>query len=235
MIPRAIIYPLMAGGSHHADFELRHSLRSLEMYFEAGIPVYVLSSMRPKWLSSEVHYLDCVGYLGAMRLACDLAKEIVWMNDDIYFLQPTTWDDLRTWKRSRSPITELAEIDSLKAGGKWSASFAGVIEELRARGLQTYNYSNHIPYLYDTTKLRETIAIFGGWNKTPIETAYANYWKVPAIEDAEVLPWYQVAISNLGREGKRYFNHNDKALLNPRTKPFITGIFPNPSRYEIPS
>ena len=231
-IPRAIIYPLKKGGSRFQDFELRHSLRSLEKHWRGNEPIFLLSSYRPAWLSEEVHHVPARGYMEALKKAADLAEEIIWWNDDIYLLSETLWEDFYRWRRSSNPVSKKKEAVWLEAPNKWRRKLGKVIARCRAMGLETYKYSSHSPYLYETEKLKEVIGKFDLGYKTAIETAYGNYWKVPTKRGGDKLMRYSDKRIPLDLSNFRMFNHDDKSF-GPHIRGFLSGLFPNPSRFEI--
>lgn len=228
---RAICYPLKAGGSKSGNFELRHSLRSIEKNFEPDVPVFLLSAIRPKWLSDKVQFVRAEGYMEAMRAACEIAKEIVWMNDDIYLLKPTDWEYLRLWRRTEKQIGPKARRKLINSKNSWRNRLGRTLETCKEMGLEAFKYSSHTPYLYETEKLRETIERFDIGYKTAIETAYGNLWKVPVIQSGEKLRRYKDHAFDLDLSGKRFFNHNDNGL-RAHSKGFLRGMFPNKSIFE---
>lgn len=228
---RVLVYPLKPGGSKHKNFELRFSLRSVAKHWTGGGEVYLLSSIRPEWLSDEVKFVRADGYLEAMRKACDLADEVLWMNDDIYFLKPTGWEDMVSWRRSKKPIGEKFEAELIASKNGWRSRLGQVIRKCREMGLETYKYSSHTPYLYETEKLRECLKIFACGYKTAIETAYGNYYQVPVHPGGDKLRRYHPGEFPLDLSRFRFFNHNDKGL-GPHQRGFLQGMFPVPCRFE---
>ena len=228
---RAIIYPLKSGGSKNDNFELRHSLRSVEKNFEPDIPVFLLSAIRPGFLSEKVNFVRAEGYMEAMRAACDIAEEIVWMNDDIYFLKPTDWEYLRFWRRGQKPVGPKQRKNLIESKNGWRHRLGRTLETCREKGLECFKYSSHTPYLYETDKLKETIEEFDIGYKTAIETAYGNLWEVPVIKGGEKLRRYKDHAFDLDLSGKRFFNHNDNGLRAHSTG-FLRGMFPNMSIFE---
>ena len=109
------------------------------------VPVVVISEKQPIYLSDEVTYVKCDGYIDAMRKATEVADEILWMNDDIHLLAPTTWDELRVWYAGDKQFT-LSEARELQnAGNKWNARKGEVFEKLLTGGFSTFNFSVHAP------------------------------------------------------------------------------------------
>jgi len=228
---RAICYPLKAGGTIWKNLELLHSLRSLDMHWKGGGDVFLLSSIRPPWLSDEIQFVRAEGYMEAMKAACDLGDDILWMNDDIYFLKDTDWEYVRLWKRGKQ-ISVSTQEQMLVSKNGWRRRLGEVAKKLREMGLTTWKYSTHTPYFYEAEKLRECIEIFECGYKTPIETAYGNYFDVPVNPHRDKLRRYAPSPMPLDLRRFRYFNHNN-AGLGPHAKGFLRGRFPNPCRFEL--
>ena len=84
--------------------ELKYSLRSLEMFFSHSEYEVVIIGHKPIWVSDKVKHVAYVDQRQAkrqvnhgekVRIAVNLYSELLWMNDDIYFLQETDLENLK--------------------------------------------------------------------------------------------------------------------------------------------
>ncbi len=104
---RDVVYLL--GPKGPLDYwELRISLRSVEKFFSTPPRLWVVG-YKPRWLNTDtVRFIpnkatfsskECNIISNLVRAAneFDLTDEFVAMSDDHFFLQPTTWNDLRPY------------------------------------------------------------------------------------------------------------------------------------------
>lgn len=236
MIPKAIIYPIREGNEYDCSFELIMSLRSIERYLE-DLPVFVLSEKRPPYLTDLVTFIETDDYVDAMRKACDIAEEILWMNDDIFLLKEHTWESFRKWvphagihNRSDGEINKLLRDRSGGKPNEWRVRRGKVMAKLKELGHTVRDFSTHTPYLYDTAKLKIVMEEFDFGHKTPFETAYANYWSqgmraCRRVRRANTRPL------PLNCDGYELFNYDDKGATD-QCRGFLLGRFSKPSKYE---
>ena len=210
--PRAIVVPWLAVDEPWD--ELKHSLRSIHRFFtDKECPIYIIGDEPPKWLreGGRVRYIPVpeyyesrqAGLWAAWQIGMQIADEVCWTNDDIYFLRPTGWDDLRV------ALTE-GELDDkesdLRASTNvWRSSLGEACAELRKRGHQpVWRFATHTPYLFEREKSLEIfrqyhIAYKGGW-----VTLYHNHHHTPH-EDCG--PHKTARLPAIGNP--RYLNHKE--------------------------
>jgi hypothetical protein len=173
---RAIVYPW---SSRKAVWEeLKYSLRSVEKYFEdKECPIFLLVDRPPAFLKSSerVHVISAPRYEEALEIGVQLADEILWMNDDLYFRAPCGWDDLRPgqyfpgnkvpWAKSKVPCNT-----------QWRRGLRRVVRDLHHHGVdEVLSFSTHMPYVYERGRAVEVLKRFGKFFKMPFETAYFNW------------------------------------------------------------
>lgn len=234
MIERAIVYPLKyPGGSQFNNLELRYSLRSIEKHLKDNVPIYIISAKKPDFLNENIRFIEEDGYMKAMEKACDIAKEIVWWNDDIYLIKDIDWEYLRLWRRSTQQVGIKQQKQRLKSTNGWSANLGKVIERLRENGLTTYSYVSHSPYMYDTEKLREIIPYFNFGYKSSIETAYGNIYDPPLRKSGDKILRYNANYfwGDIGKN--KYMLNHDNAGFTPSLRYWLQTQFPNKCKYEV--
>ena len=237
MKSRAVVYPIYDGNAHDPMYELIMSLRSIDRHLLEDLPVYVISEKRPPYLTDHVKFVLCDGYVDAMAKACDLAEEILWMNDDLFLLKDHTWNDFRNWvpqagthSRSDEEIEKL-----LKSLSDWRRKRGKVMQRLKEMGKLARDFSTHTPYLYESDKLKEVMEIFDFGHKTPFETAYVNYWEVPMRHCKFIRRAAGAARELLPVDCTDYelMNYDDRGIQrNSQCRGFLLGRFGSPSKYE---
>lgn len=232
-----IIYPL-GGGSKWRNEELRHSLRSVHQFWKGRRDVFILGKGLPDFLEkSRVHFIECPGYADCIEMAIQLARsysstdDFLWMNDDIFFLRDCDPSECEAARRYRRPMTPKAPR---KTDNGWWKKLDRVRDQCHAMGIDPiYNFSTHTPYLYNADKLEVVIAVFGLLFKTPLETAYFNFWahEVESRVMDDKLTFFKDRTMPHDIRDKAILNVSDNGL-SPRIKGYIRGMFCNPSPYE---
>lgn len=229
---RTVIYPIANGNYTDSNIELILSLRSLEANLREEFQVIVISEREPMYLSDEVMFAKCDSYSHAMQLACSIDKEFLWMNDDIMFLRPHTWDQLKKWARGDSEVSE-SRIQKMTEGNGWSKRKGQVLSKLAEENKTTYDYSTHLPYHYESEKLA-TLLDSGDFNfgyKTPVETAYGNSYDVERRDQCNKLSRHHNRHLPVDPTKYHFLNYSDAADL-PHVRGFLLGMFSKPSRFE---
>lgn len=230
-VPRAVVYPICNGNYTDSSIPLLMSMRSVEKNLADDIPVFVISEKVPLYLSDDVTYVKCDGYIDALRKATEVADEILWMNDDIYLLTPTCWEDLRVWYASERQASAEDAAQLRGSDSKWRSRKGKVFEKLLARGLTTFNYSMHTPYLYESSALAKVLLEFDFGYKTAIETAYGNTVGVKRRSVNTKLSRHHAGFLPIDVTRYTILNHDDKGLTDHMTG-FLLGMFPKPSKFE---
>ena len=229
---RTVIYPIANGNYTDSNIELILSLRSLERHLKEKFQVIVISEREPMYLSDEVMFVECSSYEHAMRLACTLAKDFLWMNDDIMFLRDHTWAQLRKWARNEREVS-AERIEKMVDGNGWSKRKGQILAKLAENGHTTFDFSTHLPYHYESDKLGQILESgeydFG--YKSPIETAYGNVHNVERRAECEKLSRHHERHIPVDPRNYHFLNYADAADL-PHVRGFLLGTFPAPSRFE---
>jgi hypothetical protein len=224
---KLIAMPFRLEGDIWQGEMLRYTLRALEMYGPADWPLIVWGSERPEWLVEEVFRQEDTLQNTVLRSAA-LAEKILWMNDDILFLRPTSEAEFA------EPVyleedTIAAIPQMMQQGNKWQIGCAVVAARLHhERGVDRLpNFSTHTPYLFHRKQLRKTIEYFGIWFKFPMELAYFG------LLGAEGRPCREkAAMHELDDPNMRWFHVPDSAVEDENFRAWLERKFPRASRWE---
>tara|TARA_R100001510_G_scaffold57738_1_gene67309 strand:- start:14987 stop:15757 length:771 start_codon:yes stop_codon:yes gene_type:complete len=234
-----VIYPL-GNGSKWGNDEIKHSLRSIHQYWNGRKDVFLLCSEFPKFLNQDcenLHIINAPGYAECIEMAIELAKkhsptgDFLWMNDDIFLLNPCGPKDFEVARRYEKRM-EPGKVR--KTGNNWWKKLDRVRDQCDEMGISPiYNFSTHTPYLYNADKLEMVIAAFGLLYKTPLETAYYNFWahEIPSMVMRDKLTFYQDKAMPYDIRKLLILNVSDNGLSG-RIRGYIRGLFPRPSPYE---
>lgn len=225
---RAVVIPWHAKADRWES--LRYCLRSIHRHFtDSSCPIVILGTKRPGWLlwkSGRVRFIETHSYEEALMHGVQIASEVVWMNDDIKFLQDTGWEDLRRPIYFDKPIEEYV-AEFLATPNPWRDNFRRTVEKLAAASCEAVrNFSTHVPYLYRMEQAVETLKAFGVCHKMPFETLYFNIHSAGARplngERAETCPFGEA----------RFLNYTDHRLTD-ELKRAIMHHFPAPAPWEL--
>ena len=121
-----------------------------------------------RWLK----WIDSIVKLEAIIDSDLVSDDFLWMYDDTFITQPTTFEQLAIPRHGASSIR--AGKDVLKH--PWREVRRRTFKELSEAGLPTADYSTHFPTAYNKQKLRATINRFRPWkNPRLIESLYLNH------------------------------------------------------------
>lgn len=184
---RAIVYPWLY--VEETWDELKHSLRSVERFFkDKECPIYIIGNKAPKWLgeSDRVRFILIkeyeesrhAGLWAAWQIGMTIAKEVCWMNDDIYFLRPTGWEDLRV--ALTEGILDDKEEMLRSDHNEWRVALGNACAELRKRGHSpVYRFATHTPFLFEREKSIEIMREYHLAYKGSWVTLYYNHHRTP--------------------------------------------------------
>jgi len=156
------VYPFIHSKAN--DRELQLSIASVRKNYQGESKIIVIGD-RPAFEvdvmieqpRSGGAFRDQIQKLWSAIKSKDVADRFVWMMDDIWFVKPITEVDLRTPRHSGY----RDNLYSWKPSNNWLKSKKRTMIELRSRGFDQYDYSNHCPQFLDKTNVRE---MFVEWN-----------------------------------------------------------------------
>lgn len=232
--------------------ELKYSLRSLEKnLIDMDFRVWIVGD-RPEWLSDEALFIDlpCSGKtprldVALKRKAVDNHPEIgdsyLWMNDDIYLVNPVTYADLCIPKALHDLSGNINRYDPQTT---WGRDNIETYRRLKADKLPTIHYAVHVPYILEKIKSKEIFRVFDLENKSYVfENLYYNFFY------PHLLPyWLNLDETNnllfcVNRQNPNWnavsrqlkvkkIMNNSEAGMNDKMKTLLKSLFPEKSRFE---
>jgi len=241
-----VVYTVGQSSKHGDDWELRHSLRSLEQQDCIG-KIYIIGH-KPSW-AKEVIHIPCAdpfpdkmkdaNIIYKILLACgreELSENFVVNSDDHYILRPVTISDLEPELEFPSSLLS----SHLKAAvSYWHQRLLNTIEYCARKGRPQYVFQGHKPYLVNKNTYKKIMTPLPWAQGIGLLThVYYNFALVdtPRTEVGNTVRINtEITLDLLAAElgGKRtlFFNHNDDGLCPP-VKKFIETLFSKKSRWE---
>lgn len=141
---------IVGDGSKHDNFELRHSLRSLERYGR-NVGRVIVSGVPPAFLSDRVERVDVAPYDGLpgrnRKIILNVVKgvkrsglrgDFVLGIDDVFLVAPLDLDDMPTYISAQHLPTTVSP-----GGGGWISAMADTGRWLRENHYRDVNFMNH--------------------------------------------------------------------------------------------
>lgn len=240
-----IIYPYIDEAQWH---ELKYSLRSLEKNCDFIFKVWIVGDA-PSWLSKEVNVIalqqrfvdpacDVASKLKAVIDHPDVGDNFVWMNDDIYFINPVGLEDIQILK-----VMGLISNRKADATDIWRLNLNRTYQKLVELDKSLWNYSTHLPCYYNKQLLLELFELLN-LEEEPylIATLYHNYHfghRIPyTLDDRTDSVKIGSYCSDFNMERmkeffkkKKFFNHS-VAGFNDKVKEILKKTFPRKSKFE---
>lgn len=227
-----IVY-ILGTGSKWNNNEIRYSLRSL-----SNLPhgkVFVVGELLP-WFDNIIHIpasdpftnkqqnaLHKLSITAALR---NLSNDFILMNDDFFILRKQS--SIKPYYRRT--LEEAMEQHQAK-GSRYFEAIQNTYE-MYPNGL---DYSLHIPFVFNKTKLRKTIKHLEGLDKPVLlRTVYGNMHKIGGeqMDDVKLCQkdWRrQRELPNLP-----FLSTDDQIVRKARFEKAMKRRFPAPSVYERP-
>lgn len=231
---KAIVYPWLSTEAKWQ--ELLYSLRSVHTHFtDSECPIYIIGDKAPSWLAEggRVQFIEIGEYRSgkepglwkAWQIGMQIAEEVCWMNDDIYLLRETGWDDLRV-ALTEGRLDDIKD-DLRRSLNGWRQALGNATEALLARGMkEVWRFATHTPYLFEIEKSREIFKSYFLHHKGSWVTLYHNHHQTP---HTPCDPHKTMSLPSSGNE--RYLNHRNNGP-DKRTKSHIEGMFPGAAPWE---
>lgn len=230
-LDRAIVYPWHSGKAKWD--ELRFSLRSIDKFFEdKGCPIFILANERPGWLlhgEQRVRYINAWSYEEALIQGTQIADKVLWMNDDIFLLKLTTWEDCAP-PRFVGDVNVAALGLSDPMSNAWRLGVIEVLQRLMGWGYVNQKvFSTHMPYVFEREKACAVLERFGEvWRKFPMEIAYFHLNPEGSRKRS---PMEFTQGPELGQA--QFLNATD-TLLVEEVKDALKALLPDPAPWEHP-
>ena len=261
-----IVYPFYNDSRRGYD-ELKYSLRSIEVNFKATtINVWVVGDL-PSFISREVNYIQKDRFMGPTNIGDEyhqrkksidssqkmlaamndpgMGDNVLIMNDDQYFVNPTPVEVFRHPGAFR-PWT-AAQLNAWEEGNNWEETRKKSMLHFLSRSPKTvaYDYSTHLPYLYDKTNflamaskffidqnhvLPNNVGVYCPevlyYNEYPFDVTPPPAFERIFIHDQMIDP------SIITRQINKAFVLNTPKLEYNAVLYRLEGMFPNKSIYE---
>lgn len=173
------VWPYFAGAA--SGDELRFSIRSVERFFDGPVKITLVGD-RPPWFRGHViqqpriamvkhwGFRDMLAKMQTMSEHPEIDSEFVWMMDDVYFLKPTSWDDIET--------PRAYPWHDGNGGNAWHKIKRASMAALKAKGLPNHDYATHAPHTVEKSKLRQLFTEFDLSSQTLTwEILYGNRYR----------------------------------------------------------
>ena len=222
-----IAIPFHLEGDPMKGESLRYLLRSIGQHWKHPWPVVIFGTARPEWLDESIFQLE-PSYPQAMLRAFSMARRVLWINDDMYFLKDTTVDDHQVPLRFGDLVPRIPSL--LASDNRWQRGRGHLASRLHhEQGMDEIpDFSVHYPFLFERDKARAVFDHFGIWHKYPMEVAYHGLHRSvgrPADEFA--------TFETRDAPGKRWLNVQDPLEAGEEWGRWMADRFPNPSRWEV--
>lgn len=231
--------------------ELKYALRSIHKNYKGDVRIWIVGD-KPKWLSKAANFIkvphsgksprpDVIEKIKAVIAHEGISEEFFWSNDDIYFINPITYADLCINKVIGDLESKVARINHKSV---YTEDVKNTYKTLQKHGLPTLNYSTHLPYRFEKSKMSELITLFN-LEETRLlpENIYFNLYhsaELPyhlSLENTNCLlfsinrpepNWHLVEMNLLS---KKWMN-NSEAGMSLKFRKLLERLFPDPSPWE---
>jgi len=214
-----IVYPLAVQKDYT---ELMFSLRSIEKFIPVPYEVLIIGEYIPDWLIN-ITWIDLGDIPGKKQLSIrrkilaglEYAKEILFMNDDVFLLQPAT-EFPYYWNGSLKTYSESGARPLQK--------------QLEAMGKTFKNFDGHYPLIYDQ-RFKEASEHFT--QDVILKSMCCNYLGVEGIEfpDCKLIKKNDIKNPAEFINGKPCFSTGEYSLKS--ALPLLKQLFPNKSKFEV--
>jgi hypothetical protein len=232
--------------------ELRFALRSIAKNYKGEVRIWIVGD-KPKWLSRKANYIkvphtgksprpDVIAKIQALISNEGVNEEFFWSNDDIYFVNKVTYADLCVPKVAAADLKQ--KVLRITDKTVYTADVKATLNALMKANLPFKNYSTHLPYRFEKTKMTKLIHDFDLENARLLpENLYYNRYhadELPyalSLEDTNCLmfsinrpnPNWMAVQTNL--KTKKWMN-NSESGMTPRLQEILLSLFPEPSPWE---
>ena len=246
-----IVYPNVA---HLAQWEeLRYSIRSVQKNLrDVKYRIFIVGDL-PKWASNEIIHIPCEYSRKTPRIDilhkheavrnCEMiGEEYIWMNDDIYFINPVMYADLCI-NVARNPLETALKL--MPSRTIWGKDNLYTFELLKSMNIIPWNYAIHIPHRYEKSKVKYLVDKYNMMEKAIVlEQIYYNYWFRDFRPYLASLDLGNNICFSINRPSPRTVNlysqlkykkfmNNGESGMGPILQNTLKRLFPDPSVYEL--
>lgn len=213
-----IMYPL----ANQFDYEeLRYSLRSIEKFIDYD-EVIIVGDYMPDWLIN-VTWIDVADIPNKKQLsikkkilaALEYTKEFLFMNDDMYFLQPVT----------KFPYYYKGYLKHYAEAGSKQLE-----KELGNKMLDTKNFDTHYPLIYDKN-FTSIAAVFS--EDTIIKSMYCNQMGIEGVFLPDCKMVRETSNQDIREFIKDRFMFSTGIYSIDKALPVLAELYPKKSIFEL--
>lgn len=203
--------------------ELKYSLRSIEKYLQQPYEVVIIGNVIPDWITNitQISLPDVPGkkqfsIRRKILAALEYADEILFLNDDLYFLQPAT-EFHYYWHGMLKNYSETGTRQ--------------VEKQLQAQGRPVKHGDGHYALVYERDKFREASENFT--EDCIIKSMYINYHNIEGVfaPDCKLLRKMKPEQIKDFIKDKPCFSTGIYSIES--ALPILQELFPLASKYEI--
>lgn len=213
-----VVYPLTVQKDYT---ELKYSLRSIEKYLKKSIKVLIVGNHLPEWVTN-VTQIEIPDVPGKKQLsirikilaALEFAKEILFMNDDVYLLHPGCF-----------PYYFHGSLKNYSEAGSRQ-----LLIQLEVMNKPSNHFDGHYPLFY-RQDFKEASKHFTG--DCIIKSMYCNYLGIQGTftQDCKLIKDTKPEIIRNFIKDKPCFSTG--ALSLQSALPILAELYPNKSKFEI--
>lgn len=214
-----VCYPLTV----QLDYtELKFSLRSIEKYLQPPFDVVIVGDNLPDWINNVVN-IELPDLNGRKQIsirrkilaALEYAEEILFLNDDLYLLQPA----------EMFPYYWHGYLKNYSESGS-----RPLFDKLEYLGKPTKHYDGHMPIIYKRD-FKEVSKKFS--EDCIIKSMYANYLEIEGTfaSDCKLLKSTSLGDVRNFIKDRHCFSTGRHSLQSALC--ILEELFPKPSKYEI--
>lgn len=215
-----VVYPLTV----QLDYtELKFSLRSLEKYLPQPFEVVIVGTELPEWINN-ITQIELPDVRGRKQLsikkkilaALEYAEEILFMNDDIYLLQPGI---------ENIPYYYSGDLSIIRESGTKPLQ-----KKLEQLGKPQKHFDIHVPIIYKQD-FKQVIRELP--EDTIIKSAYCNYLEIEGEEmpDCKIQKVMAAKVIKELIKDRVCFSTGPQGLKS--SLPVLNELYPHKSQYEI--
>lgn len=237
-----VVYPLGKGSKFRDDFELRYSLRSLDV--QPWVDGVFIIGHRPAWVRG-VKYISCndpykakdANIINKILRACGEVdtRFFVVNSDDQIFLRVVNHKDMVPMLENNKKIDY--EIKQKSRSNNWHRRVKETVNYAKSIGKPAWIFQSHVPYIVDSEQYPRVMSQVA-WGQGNGFTTHI-YFNL-TMESPEVEPMRRtarvrhpinkhMAQKAVERSTFLYFNNSG---LGEGLKSYLQDRFPNPSRWE---
>jgi hypothetical protein len=240
------VYPYIIPQNPIFGWELLYSIRSIYQNFKDPFDITLIGEI-PKWVNTtEIKCIlwdnsDPVKYPRVqfrtnekLLIAADMYEDLVFIHDDMYFIDTVTREDLTTIRYLADDLLYQGTPQEDKRLTRFQKQLRYTSFKLKEMGKPYIrNFATHTPFYYQSDKLKELSKVFnlvevGGQSAPVTEVAYYNYFEVNSIPiyDFRIGYWDNKPEGNM--QTAKVLNHDEIGFIkNPGILTFLWNMFKN--------